>query len=251
MAQIKTNLQYGVTGSLQTGSIAGDAIDGTKIADDAINSEHLAAGGIDTAHIADDQITLAKMASGTDGNVITYDASGNPAVVAVGTSGHFLKSQGAGSVPVFAAAGGDNTPSFLAYRNSTQAVASATNTIMVFNTEAYDGDSAYDTTNGRFTVPSGEGGKYFFTAQYVMSGMGDGTKNSIALWKNGSAYTSPYFDYDSNSPTASTALYNRIIGILTLSATDYVQVNMYQNTGGSINTHASQNHFGGYKLIGI
>ena len=45
MAQIKTNLQYGVTGSLQTGSIAGDAIDGTKIADDAINSEHLAAGG--------------------------------------------------------------------------------------------------------------------------------------------------------------------------------------------------------------
>ena len=108
MAQIKTNLQYGVTGSLQTGSIAGDAIDGTKIADDAINSEHLAAGGIDTAHIADDQITLAKMAAGTDGNIITYDASGNPAVVAVGTSGHFLKSQGAGSVPVFAAAGGAN-----------------------------------------------------------------------------------------------------------------------------------------------
>jgi hypothetical protein len=52
MAQIKTNLQYGVTGSLQTGSIAGDAIDGTKIADDAINSEHLAAGGIDDAHLA-------------------------------------------------------------------------------------------------------------------------------------------------------------------------------------------------------
>ena len=56
--------------------------------------------------IADDAITLAKMASGTDGNIITYDASGNPAVVAVGTSGHFLKSQGAGSVPVFAAAAG-------------------------------------------------------------------------------------------------------------------------------------------------
>ena len=112
MAQIKTNLQYGVTGSLQTGSIAGDAIDGTKIADDAINSEHLAAGGIDTAHIADDQITLAKMAAGTDGNIITYDASGNPAVVAVGTSGHFLKSQGAGSVPVFAAAGGGITHAY-------------------------------------------------------------------------------------------------------------------------------------------
>ena len=76
MAQIKTNLQYGVTGTVQS------------------------------ANVADDAVTLAKMASGTDGNVITYDASGNPAVVATGTSGHFLKSQGSGSVPVFAAAGG-------------------------------------------------------------------------------------------------------------------------------------------------
>ena len=35
--------------------------------------------------------------------MITWDASGDPAAVAAGTSGHFLKSQGAGSVPVFAA----------------------------------------------------------------------------------------------------------------------------------------------------
>ena len=96
MAQIKTNLQYGVTGTVQSANIANDAID----------SQHYADGSLDTAHIADDQVTLAKMAAGTDGNIITYDASGNPAVVAVGTSGHFLKSQGAGSVPVFAAAGG-------------------------------------------------------------------------------------------------------------------------------------------------
>jgi len=75
MAQIKTNLQYGTTGTVQS------------------------------ANVADDAITLGKMASGTDGNVITYDASGNPAVVASGTSGHFLKSQGAGTVPVFASSG--------------------------------------------------------------------------------------------------------------------------------------------------
>ncbi len=61
---------------------------------------------VETADIADDAITLAKLASGTDGNIITYDTSGNPTVVSTGTSGHFLKSQGAGSVPVFAAAGG-------------------------------------------------------------------------------------------------------------------------------------------------
>jgi len=56
--------------------------------------------------MANDAISLAELKAGTDGEVITWDASGNPTVVAAGTSGHFLKSQGAGSVPVFAAAGG-------------------------------------------------------------------------------------------------------------------------------------------------
>ncbi len=93
MAQIKTNLQYGVTGSLQTANIGNNQITNALMADDAIG--------------------LAEMAAGTDGNIITYDASGNPAVVAVGTSGHFLKSQGAGSVPVFAAAGGGKMGQFL------------------------------------------------------------------------------------------------------------------------------------------
>ncbi len=76
------------------------------LAADSVDSNQLVDGSIDTAHIGDDQVTLAKMASGTDGNVISYDASGNPVAIATGTSGHFLKSQGAGSQPVFAAAGG-------------------------------------------------------------------------------------------------------------------------------------------------
>ena len=66
MAQIKTNLQYGVTGSLQTGSIAADAITDAKIADDVVGTEHLTAGEVDATAIADNAITLAKMAGGTD-----------------------------------------------------------------------------------------------------------------------------------------------------------------------------------------
>jgi|TARA_R110002050_G_scaffold160439_1_gene289822 hypothetical protein len=55
------------------------------------------------AKIANDAIGLTELKAGTDGELITWDASGNPTVVGAGTSGHFLKSQGAGSVPVFAA----------------------------------------------------------------------------------------------------------------------------------------------------
>ena len=48
--------------TIETADIQADAIDGTKIADDAINSEHYTDGSIDTAHIGADQITNAKIA---------------------------------------------------------------------------------------------------------------------------------------------------------------------------------------------
>ena len=61
---------------------------------------------ITEAKMADDAISLTELKAGTDGEVISWDASGNPVAIGAGTSGHFLKSQGAGSQPVFAAAGG-------------------------------------------------------------------------------------------------------------------------------------------------
>ena len=43
-------------------------MNGAKIADNAIDSEHYADGSIDTAHIADDQVTQAKMANDSVGS---------------------------------------------------------------------------------------------------------------------------------------------------------------------------------------
>ena len=71
-----------------------------------LTSSDVTDGIITEAKMADDAISLTELKAGTDGEIISWDASGNPVAVAVGTSGHFLKSQGAGSQPVFAAAGG-------------------------------------------------------------------------------------------------------------------------------------------------
>ena len=60
--------------------------------------------------------------------------------------------------------GGDNTPAFSTYIGSNQTLSDATTTKADFDTEEFDTDGAYDTSNKRFTVPSGEGGKYFFSA---------------------------------------------------------------------------------------
>ena len=66
--------------------------------------------------------------------------------------------------------GGGNTPAFNAY------IGAATGTIMTANVvtqiicpaEVFDTASAYNTTTGLFTVPSGQSGKYFFGAALTM-----------------------------------------------------------------------------------
>ena len=70
-----TVVTRGDTGSVAIGMIAADAIDGTKIADASINSEHYVDGSIDTAHIADSQVTKAKIAGDAiDGTKIEDNA---------------------------------------------------------------------------------------------------------------------------------------------------------------------------------
>jgi hypothetical protein len=106
-----TSTELNKLDALSRGSIIyGNASAATAVLTKGSANQILISDGTDIAWgantVADNAITLAKMAPGTDGNLITYDASGNPAAVATGTSGHFLKSQGAGSVPVFAAAAG-------------------------------------------------------------------------------------------------------------------------------------------------
>ena len=57
--------------------------------------------------------------------------------------------------------GGTNTPAFRATMSANQTgLSMSTQTKVQFNTETWDTGSCFDTSNYRFTVPSGEGGKY-------------------------------------------------------------------------------------------
>ena len=89
---------------VKTADIAADAVDGTKIADDAINSEHYVDGSIDHAHlsndcvdgdnIADNSVGIAALAGIARGKIIYGDASGDPQLLAIGTADQILKSDG-------------------------------------------------------------------------------------------------------------------------------------------------------------
>jgi len=97
-----------------------------------------------------------------------------------------ITSDGAGNVTVNAAAM-KNTPAFSAYSNIAQSFSSGTFTKVQFNTEDYDTDGAYDnSTNYRFTVPSGAAGKYLVKARLNFRSTSDNiTYGIVAIYKNG------------------------------------------------------------------
>ena len=55
-----------------------------------------------------------------------------------------------------------NTPAFSVVKNADQDISTDSDTKVTWETELYDTDSAF--ASNKFTVPTGEGGKYFLTA---------------------------------------------------------------------------------------
>ena len=97
--------------------------------------------------------------------------------------------------------GGTMTPSFCATVSSNQSVSSSTTTKIQFNTEVFDTDSAYDnSSNYRFTVPSGKAGKYAIIMDiHVNNSDNGGYANNVYLYKNGSLFKTVNNHFASNT----------------------------------------------------
>jgi len=155
--------------------------------------------------------------------------------------------------------GGDNTPAFSAYINSDQTLTDNTDTKGNYDTEAYDTDSAYDTSNKRFTVPSGEGGKYFFYARGRFYNNSDHTSQLvIAIRKNNSEVAKRYAFSGGTGTKIFHSMYYYSYDIsctLVLSASDYVEVFVKADdvSGNTVTFNGGTVHseFTGYKLIGV
>ena len=151
--------------------------------------------------------------------------------------------------------GGDNTPSFSAYGTSDQTVSNATETKVQFGTEDHDTDNAF--SSNRFTVPSGEGGKYFITSSVMLNATqnADLREGYLRLYKNGSAMTDPWymslFGYQSGGSSASGQMATPTISAtLTLSAGDYIEVFGYvERQGGGDGRFDERRNISGFKVI--
>ena len=154
--------------------------------------------------------------------------------------------------------GGTNTPAFEAYLSATQTLTNNTDTKIQFNTEVFDTAPAYDnTTNYRFTVPSGQGGRYFVYNNLNMydgqNGQAIGYTNTY-VYKNGSQFAQYYGDL--GTAKAQTSFTRNITLIMDLNAGDYIEIfariNNINGNSPQIYGYSSGNlysNFGAYKII--
>lgn len=118
-----------------------------------------------------------------------------------------------------------------AYNSTTQSVSNATATILTLDSEEYDSDALHDTVTNtsRMTVPTGKAGKYLVVGTSTHNGA-IGSNSVIRLKKNGTTLlvgSQAYFPKTSASAQA--------IATVSLIATDYIEIEVYQDTGGAIN----------------
>lgn len=148
--------------------------------------------------------------------------------------------------------GGDNTPAFEAQRQSDLSVSSGVMTKVTLDTEILDTDGAYDpTTNYRFTVPSGEGGKYFVYADITFHSSYSGndlTQLELNVKKNGSTAMNSERHWNGYGKTDTL----NQSAIITLAAADYLELyGSFGNNNGSSYTNIKGATLGAYKLIGV
>ena len=141
-------------------------------------------------------------------------------------------------------AGESNAPSFRVYRNTTQSISSSSHTKIQFNTEDYDTASAFDnSSNYRYTIPSGQAGKWFFTCHgTIAQDTQDLNRLILTIRKNGSSLVAVEEDgaYDEYT------LGNTISVCDNASVGDYYEVFIYQINSGSDALNLQSNTFNGF-----
>ena len=201
--------------TVATAKIVADAVTEAKIADDAVESEHL------NDNVISGQTALGAVPADTD-ELLISDAG---TIKRVDYS--YLKST--------------NTPSFSVTLASAQSISSQTSTVVTWDTEAIDTDSAF--ASNVFTIPAGEGGKYFFgvNLNIVSANM---TQAQIFLLKNGSVTKKQMFITDGTQDNHSES----ITAVIDASAADYFGASLWVS-GASTVTAGTESSFHGFKLI--
>jgi len=209
------------------------------------------AAAIRTLGSSIDTTTKALNPSTTLGDIEYRSATANTNTrLALGTAGQVLQVNSGATAPEWATpASGSTFAGWLIYKTATQTISNNTWTSMTWESELYDSDAYHSTVTNtsRATIPSGKAGKYLLNTNI---GWLNGTTGEryVTIYKNGAAVTGADSSYARNTLGANPQTQN-VVTIMDLAEGDYVEVKVFQGSGGNLDTLADNCNFIGY-LIG-
>ena len=136
-----------------------------------------------------------------------------------------------------------NTPAFHTYHNSAISISTNSATKITNLNEVFDTNSAF--ASDRFTVPSGQAGKYFIYGG--VSFASDVIYPHCIFYVNGAQSFNSEDNALSMGSTMRAAVSHKIFN---LSASDYVELYTFQGSGATNTQATGRTFFGGYKIIG-
>lgn len=123
-------------------------------------------------------------------------------------------------------------------KSANQSIATATTTNVSWDVEQYDTDSFHDnsTNNARFTIPTGLGGKYLVVISINWLQGSGGDVMLVYLDKNGTTTIS----WVEGAQSEAVGFTQNLVRMVDLAAGDYVQAQVRQSAGFSINVKGGQ-----------
>ena len=172
------------------------------------------------------------MADGTlkVGTIITSSGSGT---ITLGLSGETISVPSGATLDMSSAtttlsSSMKNTPYFYAYSSNGQTPSDGTWTVVELDAEHVDSNGAFDTSTYKFTVPSGQAGKYCIGGRVLIDAQADSNVHEagVMIGVNGTKFDQSYANYAANYPRDVT---HNTSAIIDLSVGDYVQLYGYLN----------------------
>lgn len=158
------------------------------------------------------------IASQAQGDIIYASSASSWARLGAGTSGQYLKTQGTGANPTWA-----TIISNIVFRATQSAATTMTGSLVKvgFGTSTFDTASAYSTVNSRYTPTTS--GYYNISAQVSFTLMTADVDCQIAIYKNGSIYSS--FKIAQGAGSSAHPITLNINDIISMNGTtDYVEI---------------------------
>ena len=230
--------------NLPATKITSGTFDNARISLDAAEIPNLDTAKITTGTLADARVPNLNASKITAGTIATARLGSGTA-----NSSTFLRGDN-----TFAAAGGVNTPAFsVGIGSGNQSISSATLTLINFDSENYDIGGGYNTSSKRFTVPSGEAGKYHFTAKI-------GIDSNVTTDATSQQLTIELYHFNSGDVeqkyargrTSLTQVVNPTVSVSTdfaLAVGDYVVAKVHISAAKTLLATGAYTSWSGFKII--